>query len=222
MRNSLATMIAYASFSAAQAQPAVQPQNIQPTANIPQIMPSPQSILRTGTPVSLRLMESITTKEKAARINDRVRMEVAEAVKVGDTIVIPVGSPAVGELVDVRYKGMWGRSGRIVGRVLTVDANGRTVRMSGTFDTNGGSGTAAAVVTSAIVFLPAGFFMTGKSAAFTAGSIVRGFIDEDIPLTFVPRVVSTTQPMAVSAPAAPAAPAASVASPAPSAITAPK
>jgi hypothetical protein len=154
-----------------------------------------QSVLRTGTPVSLRIIEGVTTKEKAAKINDRVRMEVAEAVVVGGVTVIPSGSPAVGELTDVRYKGMWGKSGRIVGRALTVNANGRTIRLSGTFDTKGGSGTAGAVAVSAIVFAPAGFFMTGKSAEFPAGTVVRSFVDEDVP--FVPGAGAKPAPMVV-------------------------
>jgi hypothetical protein len=146
------------------------------------VMPAPvPNVLRTGTPVVLRFAEGITTKEKAAKINDRVRMEVAEAVAVNGVTVIPAGSPAVGELTEVRNKGMWGKSGRIVGRVLTVNANGRTIRLSGTFDSKGGSGTGGAVAVSAVVFAPAGFFMTGKSAEMPAGFTVRGFVDEDVP-----------------------------------------
>jgi hypothetical protein len=151
------------------------------------VMPTTVStVLRTGTPVVLRMLEGISTKEKSAKINDRVRMEVAEAVVLDGVTVIPSGSPAVGELTDVRYKGMWGKSGRIVGRALTLNANGRTIRLSGTFDTKGGSGTVGAVAVSAIVFLPAGFFMTGKSAEFPAGTTIRGFIDEDVPLSIIP------------------------------------
>ena len=155
------------------------------------------SILRTGTPIVLRLSESISTKEKVAKINDRVRMEVAEAVTVNGVTIIPSGSPATGELTEVKYKGMWGKSGRIVGRVLTVNANGRTIRLSGTFDTKGGSGTAGAVAVSAIVFAPAGFFMTGKSAEMPAGTTVRGFIDEDIAFTVAPGSTPANQPMVI-------------------------
>lgn len=163
-----------------------------------QLAPSNETVLRTGTPVSLRMIEGVTTKEKSAKINDRVRLEVAEAVKVGEAIIIPAGSPAVAELTDVRYKGMWGKSGRIVGRALTVNANGRTIRLSGTFDTKGGSGTVGAVAVSAIVFLPAGFFMTGKSAEFPAGTIVRAFVDEDIPFQVAATTPATAaQPMMV-------------------------
>ena len=165
------------------------------------IMPTPvTTVLRTGTPVVLRFLEGISTKEKVAKINDRVRMEVAEAVVLNGVTVIPSGSPAVGELTDVRYKGMWGKSGRIVGRALTVNANGRTIRLSGTFDSKGGSGTVGAVAVSAIVFAPAGFFMTGKSAEMPAGTTIRGFIDEDVPLSIVPATATdapTAAPMVV-------------------------
>ena len=154
-------------------------------------MPTPvTTVLRTGTPIVLRFLEGISTKEKIARINDRVRMEVAEAVVINNVTIIPAGSPAVGELTDVRYKGMWGKSGRIVGRVLNVNANGRTIRLSGMFDSKGGSGTVGAIAVSAIVFAPAGFFMTGKSAEMPAGTTVRGFIDADVPLTYTPQSTS--------------------------------
>ena len=47
-----------------------------------------------------------------------------------------------GELTAVRNKGMWGKSGLLQGRVLSVNANGRTVRLSGAFDDKGVTGTA--------------------------------------------------------------------------------
>jgi hypothetical protein len=157
------------------------------------------SVLRTGTPIILRMSETISTKDKVAKVNDRVRMEVAEAVAVNGVTIIPAGSPATGELTEVKYKGMWGKSGRLVGRVLTVNANGRTIRLSGAFDSQGGSGTVGAVAVSAIVFLPAGFFMTGKSAELPAGATIRGFIDEDIAFTVAQGAASpANQPMVIS------------------------
>lgn len=166
------------------------------------VMPAaPPNVLRAGTPVALRLIEGLTTREKNARINDRVRLEVAEAVAVNGAVIIPVGSPAIGELTDVRNKGMWGKSGRIVGRVLSVNANGRTIRLSGTFDSKGGSGTAGAVAVSAVVFAPAGFFMTGKSADMPAGTMLRGFIEEDVPFALThaaPIAAPVAAPMLVS------------------------
>lgn len=144
------------------------------------------SVVRAGTPVAIRFAETITTKDKQARINDRVRLEVAEPVVVNGVTVIPAGSPAVGELTEVKNKGMWGKAGRLVGRVLSINVNGRTIRTSGTFDTKGGSGTVAAVGVAAVVFAPAGFFMTGKSAEIPAGTVVRAFLDEDVPFAVMP------------------------------------
>ena len=66
--------------------------------------------------------------------------------------VIPVGSPAVGELTDVRNKGMWGKSGHLAARVLYVTVNGRQIRLSGAFDDKGVAGGVGAVAVSAIVF----------------------------------------------------------------------
>ena len=156
-----------------------------------------QTVLRSGTPIVLRMAQAISTKDKVAKVNDRVRMEVAEAVVINNVTIIPVGSPAVGELTEVKYKGMWGKSGRIVGRALSVNANGRTIRLSGVFDTKGGGGTGAAVAVSALVFAPAGFLMTGKSAEFAAGATVRGFIDEDVPFAVAAAASPSVAPMVV-------------------------
>jgi hypothetical protein len=158
------------------------------------------AILRTGTPVPLRLSEELTTKGKKLRVGQRFHMEVAEPVIIQGVTVIPVGSPAVGELTDVRNKGMWGKSGHLGARILYVTVNGRQIRLSGGFDDKGVAGGVGAVAVSALVFLPAGFFMTGTSARIPAGSSVKGFIDEDVPLNFA---AANVGPMVVGAPAAP-------------------
>jgi hypothetical protein len=119
--------------------------------------------------------------------------------------VIPFGSPAVGELTDVRNKGMWGKSGHLSARVLYVTVNGRQIRLSGAFDDKGVAGGVGAVAVSAIVFLPAGFFMTGTSARVPAGSVIKSFVDEDVPLSMP---VAAQGPMPVGGAAAIAVPAA--------------
>jgi hypothetical protein len=114
--------------------------------------------------------------------------------------VIPVGSPAVGEITDARNKGMWGKSGHLAARILYVTVNGRQIRLSGAFDDKGVAGGVGAVAVSALVFWPAGFFMTGTSARVPLGSIVKGFVDEDVPLALP---VAAQAPLQVAAPAAP-------------------
>jgi hypothetical protein len=158
------------------------------------------AILRVGTEVPFRLVEELTTKGKKLRVGNRFHLETSEAVMVQGVNVIPVGSPAVGEITDVRNKGMWGKSGHLAARLLYVTVNGRQIRLSGAFDDKGVAGGVGAVAVSAIVFLPAGFFMTGTSAMVPMGTVVKGFIDEDVPLA-IP--VAAQAPMVVGAAAAP-------------------
>nr|WP_243455942.1 hypothetical protein [Sphingosinicella sp. BN140058] len=140
------------------------------------------AVLRTGTEVPLRLVEELTTKGKKLKVGHRFRLETSDAVVVQGATVIPSGSPAVGEVTDVRNKGMWGKSGRLDARLLYVTVNGRQIRLTGAFDDKGTAGGIGAVAVSAVVFLPAGFFMTGTSAKVPLGTIVKGFVDEDVPL----------------------------------------
>lgn len=161
--------------------------------------PSPASaVLRVGTEVPLRLKEELTTKGKKIRVGHRFHLETSEPVIVQGVTVIPVGSPAVGEITNVRNKGMWGKSGKLNARILYVMVNGRQIRLTGQFDDKGTAGGIGAVAVSAVVFLPAGFFMTGTSAKVPSGAIVKAFVDEDVPLAFAPAAV---QPLAVGVPA---------------------
>jgi hypothetical protein len=165
-------------------------------------LPANRAILRAGTEVPLILSEEITTKGKKLHVGQRVRMETAEAVFVQGINVIPVGSPAVGEITDVENKGMWGKSGHVGIRALYTTVNGRQIRLSGSVDDKGVAGGVGAVAVSAIVFLPAGFFMTGTSAKLPLGTAIKGFLDEDVPLEIAPAALA---PMVIAAPAQPLA-----------------
>jgi len=183
-------------------------------APIVSTLPNGMAVLRTGTEVPLRLSEELTTKGKKLRVGQRFRMEVSESVMVQGQAVIPAGTPAVGEITDVRNKGMWGKSGHLGARILYATVNGRQVRMSGSFDDKGVTGTAGVV--GAIALVPvAGFFMTGTSAKVPMGAAVKGFVDEDVPLAFAaagpaPLGVSAPMPAVVPAPAPVTAPAAAL------------
>ena len=158
------------------------------------------AILRTGTEIPLRLEEELTTQHKQLRVGQRFHLTVSEPVVVNGVTVIPVGTPAEGEITDVRNKGMWGKSGHLAARVLYLTIYGRQIRLSGTFDDKGVAGGWGAAAVSAFVFLPAGFFMTGTSAKVPAGTVVKSFVEEDVPLA-MPAVAQG--PLPVPAPAAP-------------------
>jgi len=177
------------SVQGAQAQTATSP--VQPVATA-----TSAATLRTGTEVPLRLSEELTTKGKKLRVGQRFHLEVAEPVMVQGVTVIPAGSPAIGEVTEVTNKGMWGKSGHLGARLLYATVNGRQIRLSGAFDDKGVAGGVGAVAASAIVFLPAGFFMTGTSARVPMGTIIKGFVDEDVPLAIA---TGTPPPLAINA-----------------------
>lgn len=174
-----------------------------------------QDVLRSGTSVALTMSEGLTTKGKNLRVGQRFQMEVAAPVMVNGQVVIPAGSPATGEVTEVRNKGMWGKSGAINARVLYVRANGRQIRLTGQLDDKGKTGTAGVV--GAIAILPiAGFFTTGTSAVIPLGAPVTAFVDEDLPVAFAGGAAApmTVQPTAFAPVVTPSATAVPVMTPA--------
>ena len=174
---------------------------------VPLAPPSGNAVLQTGAEVRFRLLEELTTEDKKLRVGDRFRLEVAEPVLVQGVTVVPVGTSAVGEITEVRNKGMWGKSGKFTARLLYLTVNGRQVRLTGEFDDKGRAGGVGAVAVSALVFLPAGFFMTGTSARLPAGTEVGGLIGEDVPLALQARAPTPAMVVGTAAPRTAAAPA---------------
>ena len=142
------------------------------------------AMLRTGTPIPMKLAEPLTTEGKHLKPGQRFEIETADAILLNGKVVIPAGTHGVGEVTDVRNKGMWGKSGRIEVRPLYVQVGDRQIRLTGSADDKGHAGGVAAVAVSAVVFLPAGFFMTGTSARMPIGTPIKAFLDEDVPVAF--------------------------------------
>ena len=157
------------------------------------------NVLRAGTEVMLKTSEALTTEGKKLQQGQRVQLEVLSPVMLNGVTIIPAGSPATAEITDIRNKGGWGKSGRINARVLYVRVGDRQIRLSGTFDDKGTTGTAGVVASIALVPL-AGFFVTGTSARIAMGSAVKAFLDEDVTVTM--GQAAAPAPMVVPAAAA--------------------
>jgi hypothetical protein len=148
-----------------------------------------ENVLRAGTEIPMLLREELTTKKKKLRVGQRVQLEVANNITVGGVTVVPAGTPAVAELTEVRNKGMWGKSGYVAARIISMRLGDRQVRLSGTFDDKGVTGTAGVVASVALIPV-VGFFTTGTSAEIPMGATVKAFLDEDIAF----RPATTVQP----------------------------
>lgn len=197
----LAVAPAYAETPAAEIKPTIPTQLASPVTSQVAVLEvlAPQSILRAGTEVPLVTREELTTEKKQLRVGQRLQLEVASNVEMNGVVIIPAGTPVVGELTEVRNKGMWGKSGYINGRVISLRIGDRIIRLSGTFDDKGVTGTAGVVA--AVAFIPVvGFFTTGTSARIAPGSAVKAFLDEDIAFRSV-----AAQSQVLEIPAAPSA-----------------
>ena len=170
-------MVNYANSAVAQA--VLVPPDQQPTVSL---APVQMNKIYQGTEISLRLLRELTTKGKALKAGDRFDLELVDPIKLGEATVLASGSRAQGEIMSVRNKGMFGKSGHFTARLMHLRVGERLIRLAGTFDDKGiagGWGAAAAIYAAG----PLGFFVTGTSARVEAGSIVKGIIDEDIAVT---------------------------------------
>ena len=134
-----------------------------------------------GTSVRLRTLSPLSSIDN--KTGDRFDLEVSEDVLLNGRVVIPRGSPGKGEITLVKKKGMWGKSGKLETRVLSVRANGMDIPLRGTVADKGDTGTAG-VVGSILVLPIAGFFVTGTSATLPQGTGVTGLTESDLPVSF--------------------------------------
>jgi hypothetical protein len=138
-------------------------------------------VLPAGTTVRLRMLSTLNSQD--SKTGQQFDLEAAEDVLLDGRVVIPRGSPATGELTLVKKKGMWGKSGKLEGRIVSVRTGGRDIALRGSLNDKGVTGTAAVV--GAIAFLPvAGFFVTGTSADIPSGTTIMAKTESDIPVSF--------------------------------------
>lgn len=167
-------------------------------APVPMVVPpASPNVINVGTAVQLQTRQDLSTERKALRVGQPVELDVLQPVMLNGRVAIPAGSRAMGELTSVRNKGMWGKSGGFTGRLLYLEANGRQIRLNGSFTDKGETGTAGVVAS--VALLPvAGFFVTGTSARMATGTRVTAFIGEEVPVTFAEQAAAT--PMVVTTP----------------------
>lgn len=161
------------------------------------------TMLLAGTAVPLRTVTPLTTKGKKLKAGNRFNLETTEPISLNGVVVIPVGSLAVGEITEVRNKGMFGKSGAIEARLLYVRAHNRQLRITGRIDDKGSANGGAAAAITAATYV-GGFFITGTSAVIPPGTPVMAYLEEDMPVAFADGRASS-EPLVVQVPATPVA-----------------
>jgi hypothetical protein len=158
----------------------------QPKQNVFPVKRTPEGklVLEDGIPVRLRLTRTLSSAD--AKTGDRVDFEVLDAVKLGETVVIPQGSIALATVTDAEHKRRMGRGGKLDVNIDSVKlANGEKANLKASKDTRGGGHVGAmtgAMVATGIVFFPAAplfLFMHGKDIVIPKGTEVTAYVNGD-------------------------------------------
>lgn len=176
------TIIAVAALTAisgaASAQDAAAPE-VAPIQAVTE-RPATGSALPANTEVLLSMNEDLTTKGGRIEIGHKFDLTVVHDVRVDNAIVIPRGSPAVGEVTWKTGKGVFGKSGKMDIELRYVEVNGRSIPVTGKYRQEGEGNTLAAV---GAVFLSAPLlFVTGKSAKIPRGRELVARTKDAIPV----------------------------------------
>jgi hypothetical protein len=142
----------------------------------PPALTSAQVVLPAGTPVHFSTVDPLDSR--SVKQGQRFALRVSEDVTIGPTIVIPQGTPAVGEVEAVSGKGMVGKPGTLVLRPLFIDVASERVNLVGTTDQRGRDSSTGIAVGS-LLLSGLGIFITGKSASVPADSPMAGRVRSD-------------------------------------------
>jgi hypothetical protein len=170
----------------------------QASASAPASVQAPSATIVLPAGLAVRLVTVGVVDSRSVKQGQRFALAMAEDVTVGSSVVIPRGTPAVGEVDAVSGKGAFGMAAKLVVRPLFVDIAGQRVNLVGTNDKGGKGAVTEAAVTTAIT--PFGLFITGKSAVIPAGSLLLGRVRTDVSLPTAPTGSATTTPAGVNQP----------------------
>jgi len=174
----------------------------QPAASQTSTPPPPHTLVD-GTPVKLRLSQTISSAD--AKVGQEIPFEVVEEVQVDGIAVFPKGATAIGTVTEANPRRSMGRAGKLdinisYGRL----ADQEKVALRATKDTKGGGHVGAmtgAMVATAIVFFPAAplfLFMHGKDITIPQGTEITAFVEGDMHLDMAKFGVPSPAPATAS------------------------
>lgn len=174
-----------------------------------------KTVLFEGTPLKLQLTKEVSSA--TAQVGDAVNFDTAEDVRLGDAVVIPKGSHALGKVTTVVPKRRMGRAGKLDISVEYVRLpSGEKLSLTGSPEKTGkghqGRMAGAMVATGIVVWpvAPVFLLMHGKDITIPAGQEVTVYTGDDYDVAKAK--AADNQPAAPAAapantqPAAPASP----------------
>lgn len=175
-----ASAVALASMAVAQTTEAVPATDAAPAPlEAPTAVPkAAKLVLNEGTPITLAVTEEVNSSTH--KEGDIFKLTVLNDVKIGDTVVIPRGTPATAEITWRTGKGAFGKSGKIEFALSSINLNGKIIPISGNFRQEGEGNTVATGVGVIAIGVFAGF-ITGKRARLPAGRELMAQLAQNVP-----------------------------------------
>lgn len=158
------------------------------------------TVLPTNAEVWVTLDEEINSK--GMKVGRYFPVSVSRDVMVGDEVVIPRGTPGVGEVTYRTGRGAFGKSGKMEVQLRSLNLNGRMLPIAGRFRQEGQGNTGATIGTIVAAGVIAGAFVTGHSAVFEQGREFRALTAAAVPVRTatvrVARAPEVIRPIAVA------------------------
>ena len=181
---------------------------VSPATQSVTTQPPPPDTLLDGTPVKLRLSQTISSAD--TKVGQEIPFEVVEEITVNHVVVLPKGATAIATVTETEHKKSMGRAGKLNIAISYARLKDQEkVALRATQENKGGGHVGAmtgAIVATSIVFFPAAplfLFIKGKDITIPQGTEITAFVEGDMHLNmanFVP-------PPPPTVPVAPAAPA---------------
>lgn len=139
-------------------------------------------VIKQDTPVELMATAEVTTA--TAKPGTVFKMRVNRAILIDGKTIIPVGTPAFGEVTAAKDAGGLGKSGKMAARLVRIQFGDAAIPIEGSVESKGsGAGSAGvAILTGGLM----GMFHRGNNAKIKAGEILTGFVSEDVAIELLP------------------------------------
>lgn len=142
-------------------------------------------VLARGTEVHLRLLEPVASNTH--KRGDRFKLEVAEVVSIDGELIVPAGSPAMGEVIHAARPGASGKAGELILVVRWLRAGDNEVKLRSFTAGNGEDRYGLATGLGVTLGIPA-LFVVGKNLVLPAGTDVYAKVTTD---TALPSILGT-------------------------------
>jgi hypothetical protein len=162
-----------------------QVQDVAPQQVVPAVVRTDMQtiVLKQDTPVELIATAEVTTA--TAKPGTVFKLQVNRAIDVDGRKIVPVGTPAFGEVTAAKDSGGLGKTGKMTARLLRIQLGDAEIPIEGELSAKGtGAGSAGVAI---LLTGVAGLFHRGNNAKIKAGEILTGFVAEDVMLEMSPR-----------------------------------